>query len=42
MATDPLLFDDFHGFKIFFFAPVVGQSGIASGHLDAAVPQQLL
>ena len=37
MAIELPPFDDLHGFKIFFFARVVGQPGIAPGHLDVAV-----
>jgi len=36
------LFDNCHRPEVLFPAGVVRQSGIAPGHLDAAVPQELL
>ena len=42
MLMDGSFFDTCHGFIVFFFPGFIGQPGIAKGHLQAAVPQQLL
>src|SRR5665647_2124374 len=42
MAIGFSLFDDRHGPEVFFPASVVRQPGVAPGHLDAAVAQELL
>ena len=39
---DPSLFDDRHRPKIFFSAGVIRQPGVAAGHFNIAVTQQLL
>jgi len=36
------LFDDRHRLEIFLPAGVVRQPGVAPGHLDVAMPQELL